>query len=190
MSQNLFCQDLRTFCMKISLLPKICPWRTNDKYKVWFVCFQLFLLQKIYFVCNFSIQLVPLLGCMSLNWLFEKMLSHDGRICLTFLHCVFSNESSNYLYGKMHSHTGYICLTFLHCVFSNESSNRLFEKMHSHTGCNCLIYIHCVFSNEWVFTFVHRWFLMCSEIVCLRRCKVTLIAFVWLFSTVRFQMSL
>ena len=74
MSQNLFCQDLRTFCMKISLLPKFCPWRTNDKYKVWFVCFQLFLLQKIYFVCNFSIQLVPLLGCMSLNWLFEKML--------------------------------------------------------------------------------------------------------------------
>ena len=134
--------------MKISLLPKICPWRTNDKYKVWFVCFQLFLLQKIYFVCNFSIQLVLLLGCMSLNWLFEKMLSHDGRICLTFLHCVFSNESSNYLYGKMHSHTGCICLTFLHCVFSNESSNRLFEKMHIHTDCNCLIYIHCVFSNE------------------------------------------
>ena len=189
--------------MKISLLPKICPWRTNDKYKVWFVCFQLFLLQKIYFVCNFSIQLVPLLGCMSLNWLFEKMLSHDGRICLTFLHCVFSNESSNYLYGKMHSHTGYICLTFLHCVFSNESSNRLFEKMHSHTDCNCLIYIHCVFSNESsnrlynkmychpgciCLTYLHCvffstlilsvFFQMSPKIVCLGRFIITRVAYV------------
>ena len=134
--------------MKISLLPKFCPWRTNDKYKVWFVCFQLFLLQKIYFVCNFSIQLVLLLGCMSLNWLFEKMLSHDGRICLTFLHCVFSNKSSNYLYGKMHSHTGCICLTFLHCVFSDATSKRLHERTYSYIGCISLTLFHCVFPNE------------------------------------------
>merc|ERR1712101_78823 len=30
---------------------------------------------------------------------------------------------------------GCICLTFLHCVFSNGSSNRLPEKMHSRIGC-------------------------------------------------------
>ena len=32
-------------------------------------------------------------------------------ICLLFLHCVFSDESSNHL----QSHTSCICLTFLHC---------------------------------------------------------------------------
>ena len=32
--------------------------------------------------------------------------------------------TSNYLHLTIHSHTGYICLTFLFCVFSNESSNR------------------------------------------------------------------
>ena len=30
---------------------------------------------------------------------------------------------------------------------------------------------------------------MCPQMACLRRCIVTLVAFVWLFSTVRFQMS-
>ena len=30
---------------------------------------------------------------------------------------------------------------------------------------------------------------MCPQIVCLRRCIITLIAFVWLFSAVHFQMS-
>ena len=33
-------------------------------------------------------------------------------------------------------------------------------------------------------------FQMCPQITCLRGCIVTLVAFVWLFSTVRFQMSL
>ena len=39
------------------------------------------------------------------------------------------------------------CLTFLHRVFSNESSNGLPERMHSHIGCICLTFLHCVFSN-------------------------------------------
>ena len=47
----------------------------------------------------------------------------------------------------MHKHTGCICLTFLHCVFSNVSSNHLPELMHNHTGCICLTFPQCVFSN-------------------------------------------
>ena len=37
------------------------------------------------------------------------------------------------------SHTGCICLTYLHCAFSNVSSNGLLGKMHNHTDCICLI---------------------------------------------------
>ena len=39
---------------------------------------------------------------------------------------------------------------------------------------------------EWLFSSVR--FQMCFQIACLRGCKVTLVAFLWLFSTVRFQM--
>ena len=38
------------------------------------------------------------------------------------LHCGFSSVSSNFLSQRMHSHIGCICLIFLHCVFSNDSS--------------------------------------------------------------------
>ena len=60
-------------------------------------------------------------------------------ICLTFLHCVFSNVSSNCLPERMHIHIGCICMIFLHCVSSNVSSIGLYEQMHSHTGCTYLI---------------------------------------------------
>ena len=60
---------------------------------------------------------------------------HTDRICLIFLHCVFSNVSSNGLPEKRHSHIGCICLTFLHCAFSNVASNCLHEKWHSHIDC-------------------------------------------------------
>ena len=39
----------------------------------------------------------------------------------------------------------------------------------------------------WLFSTVH--FQMCPQIACPRWCKITLVAFVWLFSTVCFQMS-
>ena len=76
----------------------------------------------------------------------------------------------------MHNHTGCICLTFLHCVSSNVSSNCLPQKMHNHTGYICLTFLHCAFSNV--------------SSICLhfRRFIITQAAFVWLFSTVRFQM--
>ena len=56
---------------------------------------------------------------------------------------MFSNAASNWL----HSPTGYICLTFIHCVFSNVSSSGLSEWMQNHTGFTCLLFLRCVFSN-------------------------------------------
>ena len=35
----------------------------------------------------------------------------------------------------------HICLTFLHCVFSNASSNCISEKMHTHISCICLVFV-------------------------------------------------
>ena len=75
------------------------------------------------------------------------MHNHTGCICLSFLHCAFSNVSSSCLPEMMQNHTGCICLTFLHCVFSNVSSKNLNQSMHNHTGCICLSFLHCVFSN-------------------------------------------
>ena len=79
--------------------------------------------------------------------LHKRMHNHTGCICLTFLHCAFSNELSKRLHGRMHNHTGCICLIFPHCVFSNASSNGLLDGMHSHTGCICVSFHHCVFLN-------------------------------------------
>ena len=76
------------------------------------------------------------------------MQNHIGCICLTFLHCVFSNVSSKRLHNMMHSHIGCICLTFLHCAFSNVSSNGLHGKMHSHIGCIYVISWHCQYFSS------------------------------------------
>ena len=81
----------------------------------------------------------------SLNCLPMKMQSHIDCMCLTFLHCVFSNVSSNRLPVRMQSHIGSMCLTFLRCVFSNVFSSGLHARMQSHIGCICLTFLHCVF---------------------------------------------
>ena len=75
------------------------------------------------------------------------MQSHTGCICLIFLHCAFSNESSKRLHERMQNHSGCICLTFLHCAFSNVSSKRLHERMQSHIDCICLTFLRCEFSD-------------------------------------------
>ena len=122
--------------------------------------------------------------CFSPQYLcvFKWVWKLYGCICLTYLHCVFSNESSNRLYKKMHchkgcifyfcplrvfnvfwncllekkqSHTDWICLNFLHCVFSNESSNCMFGKMHSYTNCICSTFLHCCIF-KWAFK-SHIW---------------------------------
>ena len=41
---------------------------------------------------------------------------------------------------ELHSRIGCICLTFLHCVFSNVSSNRLHKRIHSRIGCIFFIF--------------------------------------------------
>ena len=42
-----------------------------------------------------------------------------------FLHCVFLSANSNCLPEKMQNHIGCIGLTFLHCVFSDDSAKHL-----------------------------------------------------------------
>ena len=96
----------------------------------------------------------------------------------------------------MHTHTGCICLTFLHCVFSNEFLNWLPEKMHSHTGCICsAVYfqmstqIACIRSCiialvAFLWLFFIMYFQMSSQMACPKEYIITLFAFVWLFSTV------
>ena len=75
------------------------------------------------------------------------MQNHIGCICLTFLHCAFSNVSSNCLPERMQSHIGCICSTFPHCEFSNVSSKYLRQRMQNHIGCICKTFLHCEFSN-------------------------------------------
>ena len=77
------------------------------------------------------------------------MQSHTGYICLTFLHCVFSNVSSNRLHEMMHNHIGCICSTLLHCVLSNVPSNSLPWRMYIHIGCIYLAWRHylCFFQR-------------------------------------------
>ena len=55
----------------------------------------------------------------------------------------------------MQSHTGCICLTFLHCEFSNDPSNRLHNRMHSCIGCICLTFLYCVVLNSSGFSHLH-----------------------------------
>ena len=114
---------------------------------------------------------------MPSNCLLETSQSHIGCICTAFLHCVFSHVFSNYLPDRMHSHIGYICLTFLHCAFSKLFSNWMAGNMQSYIGYIYLNFLHCAFSNVFF------------QLTCLRRGIVTLVAFIWLFSTLGFQMS-
>ena len=78
--------------------------------------------------------------------LHKKMQSHMCCICLTFLHCVFSDVSSKNLGQSRQSHIGCIYLTFRHCAFSNVVSNCLPEKRHSRIGYICSTFLHCGFS--------------------------------------------
>ena len=96
-------------------------------------------------MCHFSLaSLHSVYSNVSSNGLPERMHTHIGCICSTFLHCVFSNVSSNGFPERMHTHIGCICLAFLHCVFSNEPSNSPPMKTHSRIGCICLIFLSLV----------------------------------------------
>ena len=86
----------------------------------------------------------------------------------------------------------------------NVISKHLDQSMHSHIGCIYLAFFHCAFlmcpqmaclrgyivaliAFIWLFSAVR--FQMGPQMACLRGCIVTLVAFVWLFSTVHFQMG-
>ena len=66
------------------------------------------------------------------------------------------------------------------CVISNVSSNDFCARMQSHIGNICLIFFHCtmLFRKK-----------RAKNDNCLRRCKVSLFAFISFFSTEHFQMS-
>ena len=84
-------------------------------------------------------------------WEDAYLHSHTGFICLTFLHCVFSNASSNVLPERRHKPISCIYLTFLHCVFSNVSAKQCHRQLQSRIGCIFFTFLHCgvhnVFSN-------------------------------------------
>ena len=137
-----FCVVQLHFCGKKNLLIKS---SLNQLYYFWaienileFTCvtYMLHMYEYVYVTC--------------VTYVMDNFIPNSvsiGFICLTFLHCAFSNVSSNRLPKKRHSHIGCICLSFLHCAFSNVSSNRLPNKRHSHIDCICLTFLRCVFSN-------------------------------------------
>jgi len=93
--------------------------------------------------------------------------------CLTFPRCGFSNVSSTCLPERKHNHIGCICLTSHHYAFWNVSSMRLHKMTQSHTGCSVQLLSSVCFQ-------------MCTQIAWIRAATLTLVAFVWLFSTVSF----
>ena len=127
-------------------------------------------------VCTNQIEFSPLfVFYVFSNCLPLRMQSHIGCIHLTFLQCVFSDASLTRLPEKIQSHIGCTCLVFLHSGFSNVLSNCLGQRMHNHTGCIGLFFSTVSFK-------------MLTQRAWIRAGKVTLAAFVWLFSTMCFQM--
>ena len=80
-----------------------------------------------------------------------------------------------YLDQRRHNRIGCIGLAFPHCVFSSASSNFLFDTVNTYNGCICLSFSHCAFPNA-TSNFLDQ------------KCKITLFAFVKMFSTVCIQM--
>ena len=67
---------------------------------------------------------------------FQPGKTHCLRSCFHF--CVFFRSLPKLCDRRMCNFIGCICLTFLHCAFSNVFSNCLPVRMQSHTGCICL----------------------------------------------------
>ena len=119
------------------------------------------------------------------------MQSHTGCIYLTCLHCVLSNVSWNYLCLRMHSHIGCTCSTFLHCVLSNVKNCQP-KKRQSRIDWICVEFptvcsqmsLQITWMTGCIFTLVALVQLFsteCFQMACMRRCKVTLAAFHWLY---------
>ena len=73
------------------------------------------------------------------NWTAREEAKSHWLICLSFLHCAFSNVSSNHLPQKRHSHIGSIYFTFLHSAFLTLSDAGVWRLY--------LTLLHCAFLN-------------------------------------------
>ena len=116
-----------------------------------------------------------------------------------FLHCALPNVSSKRLHEKRQSHIGCICLTFLHCAFSNDSPNCFtlftfvaFVWFFSTVRCQmCPQNVSTRRGKVTLVAFVGLFstvrFQMCPQSTCRRGCILTLAAFIWLVSTVHFH---
>ena len=118
---------------------------------------------------------VPCWQAMKITKSLWNLAFRIGCIYLTCLHCVFLNVFSMYLDQRRHNRIGCIGLAFPHCVFSSASSNFLFDTVNTYNGCICLSFSHCAFPNA-TSNFLDQ------------KCKITLFAFVKMFSTVCIQM--
>ena len=84
------------------------------------------------------------------NCLPERMQSHIGCTCSTFLQYEFSNVFLICPAQAMHSHIGYSCLPFLHCEFSNVSSNYVFSSKWRGVKVTLVVFftfLRCAFPN-------------------------------------------
>ena len=164
----LFCTVCFQMFVRIFLLSVFsCAFKLPAKSHIGCICLT-FLHCAFSNVSSKSLDLKRQSHIVSSNCLPEQMQSHIGCICLTFLYCSLSNVSSKSLDLKRQSHIGCICLTFLYCLLSNVSSKSLDLNRQSHIGCICLI-----------FSTVR--FLMCPKIAYPNRCKVTSVAFFFIF---------
>ena len=123
--------------------------------------------------------------------------------------CV-SSGSSNGLYGKIHSYIVCIYVTLEHCqhnwslLVKTQAPKFIKSPIHKIYLSNLFKISKCICPNcrnrekqhnlcclpcvTLVRLFSIMNFQMSPQITCLKRCKFTLLAFVWFFSTVRFQM--
>ena len=87
----------------------------------------------------------PQIKCLRVfsKLLHKKRQNHIDNICLTFLHCAFSNVFSKLLHKKRQNRIDYICLTSLQCVFSKGFSNHLPDmRMQSNIDRICTTSLH------------------------------------------------
>ena len=140
---------------------------------------------------------------MTLKHLPVKPHSHIGYTCLTFLRYEVSYVPSNCLPESSQTYRGHICISFLHCVYSNASSNHPFQRNLNCIGDNCIFPL-CVLSNVSLkhfdertqmykycicLTFPPVWFQMQFQTACLNKFRFTQVTFVCSVFYVRFQMS-
>ena len=113
-------------------------------------------------------QMSPQMACLS------RMQSCIGCMCITFLHCAFSNVSPNC----------FTLFTFVAFVwfFSTVRCQMCPQNVSTRRGKVTLVAFVGLFSTVR--------FQMCPQSTCIRGCILTLAAIIWLVSTVHFHICL